>query len=449
MAIPRISPTHLLIVAAATTYASVSALATDPAELVRAAVRLPCQSTTVAGLSAAAHRLPGVELQQTWVQYSQSWAQFSPQGVTGRRLVFAVGEDRLAVRFTGPIGSPDHVEASYGADRGRRPVLDAIADPTCTIHSARRLEYDQAQRAAWLRDLDDALRPRGAPEPLNPPVPAGVDPGGITVGIIDSGVNYLLPEIASRLARGPDGEILGYDYADLDRRPFDVAPSGDPFHPERHGTRTASLVLEGAPVARLVPYRYPHHDMARMAALVEDAAARGVRVMNLSLSSFDPADWRPFQAAATAHPEILFVIAAGNHGRDIDVGAVYPAGLRLDNALVVTAATADGRLLEGVNWGASGVDLMAPGENVDTLDFDGQRRPVSGSSYATARVSALAACLLADHPEWSTAALRAALLQVAEPDRSGRVARGVVPETALGTRGACAGADARRAQPVG
>jgi subtilisin family serine protease len=111
----------------------------------------------------------------------------------------------------------------------------------------------------------------------------------------------------------------------------------------------------------------------------------------------------------------------------------------LDNMVVVTAATADGHLAEGVNWGPRAVDLMAPGENVVALDFDGERRPVSGSSYATARVSALAACLLADHPERSTAQLEAALFQMAEPEGSGRVARGVVPETALGARGACAG----------
>jgi hypothetical protein len=48
----------------------------DPPELMRAAIRLPCQSTTVGGLSAAAHRLPAAELQVTWVQYSQSWVQF-------------------------------------------------------------------------------------------------------------------------------------------------------------------------------------------------------------------------------------------------------------------------------------------------------------------------------------------------------------------------------------
>jgi hypothetical protein len=117
--------------------------------------------------------------------------------------------------------------------------------------------HDAAGRPEWLQDLDSSLRAVGEREPLNPLVPASIDPLGLPVGLIDSGVNYLLPAIALRLARSPDGEILGYDYWDLDRRPFDVSPTPDPFYPGRHGTLTASLVLEGAPVAKLVPIAIP------------------------------------------------------------------------------------------------------------------------------------------------------------------------------------------------
>ena len=92
---------------------------------------------------------------------------------------------------------------------------------------------------------------------------------------------------------------------------------------------------------------------------------------------------------------------------------------------------------EGASFGATTVDLMAPGEEVVTLDFDGVRRPVRGSSYATARVSALAVCLLAEHPGWSTAELKAAIFREARPDPAGRVTRGVLPDEVFGRRGAC------------
>ena len=98
-------------------------------------------------------------------------------------------------------------------------------------------------------------------------------------------MNYLLPEIASRLVRDENGALVGFDFWDLDARPFDSNPARSAFHPQRHGTRTASLLLEEAPVAALVPYRYPRHHMSRMPELIEHAAAAGVRIMNISMGS--------------------------------------------------------------------------------------------------------------------------------------------------------------------
>ena len=63
-------------------------------------------------------------------------------------------------------------------------------------------------------------------------------------------------------------------------------------------------------------------------------------------------DWRSFEQAAAKHPEMLFVVSAGNNGRDIDTRPVYPAALKLANMITVTSAGADGRLARGSNWGA-------------------------------------------------------------------------------------------------
>jgi subtilisin family serine protease len=166
---------------------------------------------------------------------------------------------------------------------------------------------------------------------------------------------------------------------------------------------------------------------------------RGVRLLNLSLDSVDRNDWLPFLSAAETHPKMLFTIAAGNYDRNIDQQPVYPAAFHLENMIVVTSATREGRLTMGVDWGPASVDLMVPGENLLALDFDGERRLVSGSSYAAARVTALAACLLAEHPEWSTAILKAAILQEAQVSEPGVVGSGFIPDSMLGSLGACHG----------
>ena len=338
------------------------------------------------------------------------------------------------------------VIASYAepAPSGRRPVLLAVADGGCNVMAGRRLTYYADGMPRAIEFLESSLERAVQVEPLNPPVPARgpgeIEGPGVRVALVDSGVNYLLPEIASRLARDVDGALVGFDFWDLDARPFDSNPARSAFHPQRHGTRTASLLLEEAPVAVLVPYRYPRRAMWRMPDLVEHAAAAGVRILNISMGSRRRSEWADFETAARAHPQMLFVVSAGNDGADIDEAPVYPASLPLDNLLVVTSADDSGLPAHGSNWGRETVDLAVPAEQVLATGFNGRVRKVSGSSYAAARVSAFAACLLAAHPGWTVPELKSAILAHAEKpvsDMLAYVGAGVLHAPTEVDRGAC------------
>ncbi len=328
-----------------------------------------------------------------------------------RRFELAAG-GRLRLLRLAPMGALRRIEAEYAAPHAGapRPELMVVAGPDCRVRAARRLVYDAAGRAEAIELLDGALAPTGAREPLNPPVPAGADRGGVTVALVDSGVNYLLPAIAASLARDADGKALGFDYWDLDERPFDANPARSPFFPQRHGTRVASVILREGPPVRLVPYRYPRPDPARWADLVADAAAAGARVVNLAMGSNRAADWGAFVAAVKANPHILFVVSAGNNGRDIDRRPVYPAAFNLDNMIVVTSADGFGAPAPGSNWGKRSVDLLVPGERVPVTGFDGAPATASGASFAAPRVTALAARLAAENPGWRAAELKAAII---------------------------------------
>ncbi|MEQ9608376.1 MAG: S8 family serine peptidase, partial [Kiloniellaceae bacterium] len=314
-----------------------------------------------------------------------------------------------------------------------RPVMSLLAGGDCAPQHARAIRYGDDGTALELVLYAADLATLQAVEPLNPPVPAGTDPGGVTVAHIDSGVNYRLPQIAARLARDDEGGFLGRDLWDGDGRPFDGDTGRSPFFPIRHGTPVASLLIAEAPNVRLLPIRYPRPDMTRMAEAVAIAAAAGARIVALPMGSRDPDDWAAFAAAAQAHQEILFVVSAGNDGRDIDAAPLYPASLPLDNMVVVTSADAFGRLAPGSNWGRVSVDLMVPAEGIEVTDYRGARGTASGSSYAVPRVAALAARLLAANPDWVTATLKRALFaRAALPLERGapRVAVGWIPDPA-------------------
>jgi len=295
-----------------------------------------------------------------------------------------------------------------------RPELTAFAGPDCTLLGGRWLIYDKKGRrealAQYGRDLVEIV----SREALNPRIPPGKDPGGVIVALFDSGINYTLPTIARQLARAPNGQTLGYDFWEGDARPFDEDSGASPFFSRRHGTAIAGLILREAPRVRLLPYRYPRPDMRRMDDMVRAAESNGAVLISMPMGSTAKADWNAFVAAARARPDMLFVISAGNGGRDIDIEPIYPAAFNLKNFLVVTSAGPFGTIAQGSNWGAKSVDLMVPAEQMQALDFDGQERSRSGSSQAVARTVAIAARLLRRHPRWRAPELKAAILGHAE-----------------------------------
>jgi len=236
----------------------------------------------------------------------------------------------------------------------------------------------------------------------NPSLPELLaDEKRVRVALVDSGVNYLLPEISNGLARDSEGKLIGYDFWDMDDKPFDSHPLAN-GRVIRHGTKTASLLLREAPEASLVVYRYPRPDMTRMRQLIQHAVDNDVRVIGLPLGSNKLEPWHVFAEVAEQHPDILFVASAGNNGRDIDQEPVYPAALDLANLLVVTSADDFARPADGVNWGRNSVDYMVPAEDRSVLEFDGSEGRASGSSYAVPRVVALAARLIEVTPDYTS-----------------------------------------------
>ena len=331
------------------------------------------------------------------------------------RLENAETDQALLISASGSPAALRRVTFEVHGLTTERPIMMALASGDCSVRHGRAIRYAADGMAEELVHFDGDLESVQTVEPLNPPLPEGVDPGGVTVAHIDSGVNYLLPEIAARLARDAEGKALGRDLWENDERPFDGDQGRSPFFPIRHGTPVASLLVQEAPEIRLVPIRFPRPDMTRMAEAVETAAAAGARVVAMPMGSRRQQDWMAFAEAAAAHPEMLFIVSAGNDGRDIDSTPLYPASLPLENMIVVTSADGFGRLAPGSNWGAASVDLMVPAENLEVIDYRGARGNASGSSYAVPRVAALAARLLQANPDLTTNELKQAIFARAVP----------------------------------
>lgn len=269
---------------------------------------------------------------------------------------------------------------------------------------------------------------------MEPDLPPGNDPGGVAVAIIDSGVNYTLQQVASRLARDERGECLGYDFHDGDKKPFDLVPGQKLGSGRHHGTRVAGIFLREAPNARLIPYRYRAHSFETFASIVDKIAKSPARIVIMSLGGYQKSDWERFRKAAQANPDILFIISAGNDGRNVDEKPIYPSGFKLNNALVIASTDNFGRLPLASNWGPETVDISTPGEDIETFDHTGAKTYVSGSSFAVPRIAALAARFKAMNPDWSAQDIKRAIVALAVPspgDRTKRTKYGWIANPAL------------------
>ena len=321
-------------------------------------------------------------------------------------------------------GAMFFVDYHEGAAGAERPLMRAVVDQSCRVLGGRKIVYadsDGAATAEAVQRLDAAMRPQGQPAPLNPPVPDGTGGRDCTrVALLDNGVNYLEPEIEARLARDPDGRLVGYDFWDDDDRPFDfgVPPgSKDPrvsaFSPRRHGSMVASVFIRDAPrQVCIVPYRYfPQDPERKIGAIVERAAADGVRVVSISSGRSRP--WPDFEEAMRRHPDMLFVIAAGNEGADLRNTPNYPASYDVPNAVVVAAADETHGLWARSNHGAGVVHVAVRATDLPGRRFDGSPAELTGTSFASPRIAAVAGAIAARDSALSGAELRAEILALA------------------------------------
>jgi len=186
----------------------------------------------------------------------------------------------------------------------------------------------------------------GSVRAQKPPVPPGRDPGGIAVALICTGIDYTLPPIAHRLARDGEGELIGWDLQDRDRKPFDQSKGTAPPEWGGDGTLLASLII-GTPAVRLVPVRVDPGDPVALAQALAFVAQTPARVAVLVMGSPSRPHWEPFRQAAQRFKDVLVVVPAE---------PVYPAALGLDNVLAVATGTtrAEAAGFGGVTSHASG-----------------------------------------------------------------------------------------------
>ncbi|MET0492053.1 MAG: S8 family serine peptidase [Actinoplanes sp.] len=254
---------------------------------------------------------------------------------------------------------------------------------------------------------------------------AGFDGTGVTVAILDTGIDATHPDLAGKITEAVN---------------FTSAPDADDT--VGHGTHVASTIAGSgaasggrykgvAPGAKLLIGKVCEDSGCEESDILAGMAwaAERAPVINMSLGG-DSEDIDPLEEAVnglTAQFGTLFVIAAGNSGGDETVGSPASA----DAALAVGAVDRDNQLADFSSRGprvgdhavkpeitAPGVDIVAARAAHDVI---GGPAPVegystlSGTSMATPHVAGAAAILVQQHPGWTAQQRKTILMGSAKP----------------------------------
>lgn len=254
----------------------------------------------------------------------------------------------------------------------------------------------------------------------------------VVVALVDTGIDYTHEDLVGRIWTNTD-EIPGNGIDDDGNGYVDdvygwnfYSGTNDVYvgTEDAHGTHGAGTIAanagNGVGIAGIV--QSDHVKVMAVKALggsdgsgttasiiqaIQYAEANGAQICNLSLGSSqnDPALYRTI-----ASSKMLFVVAAGNDGTDLETAPSYPASYDLDNLIAVANIRYDGELDPTSSYGAASVDLAAPGSYILSTTPGNTYSYMTGTSMAAPMVSAAAAMVYSAFPKATLADVKDILL---------------------------------------
>ncbi|KFG75687.1 S8 family serine peptidase [Streptomyces mutabilis] len=253
---------------------------------------------------------------------------------------------------------------------------------------------------------------------------AGLTGKGVTVAVLDSGVDAGHPDLDGRVARSRSF-IPGEEVADRHGHGTHVAStvggSGAASDGKEKGVAPGATLAVG----KVLSDQGTGSESQIIAGMEWAARDVGADIVSMSLGSTEPSDGTDPMAQAvdalSRETGALFVIAAGNTGSPSSIGSPGAADSALTVGAVDSADRAAWFTSAGPRYGDDALkpDLSAPGVGIlaarsRLAEGSGDYTSMDGTSMATPHVSGVAALLAERHPDWTGAQLKDALMSTSE-----------------------------------
>lgn len=226
---------------------------------------------------------------------------------------------------------------------------------------------------------------------------------GVTIAILDSGVDASHPDLQSRL-------VPGWNFYDNNANTADVHGHGTAVAgAAAASTNNAAGVAAVAGEARIMPVRIADANAyaywSTVAQGVTWAADNGARVINISYVGVAGSSTVRSAAQYAKDRGGLVVVCAGNNGKD--------EGISPTTTMIPVAAT-DGsdNKTSWSSWG-SFVAMSAPGADIWTTSRGGSYQPWSGTSLASPITAGVVAAMMSANPSLKPADIEGLLFGTA------------------------------------
>lgn len=230
---------------------------------------------------------------------------------------------------------------------------------------------------------------------------------GVSVAIIDSGVDCGHPDLNGRIIESVEARLDGK------RIVFDPSSAGDSAG---HGTACAGIVIGIAPEVEIYSIKVLGAgglgDGQAFLAGLEYAINKRYRVINLSLGTTKPQFFSPLHDLLDrAYQAGCVVVAAANNLPQPSFPSVFSSSL-----ISVIKSTETDPLNFGFHFGEV-IELTAPGVNVRTAWPNAGHRNLTGNSFACPHIVGVIARLLEKHPELTPFQVKTALYAIAKANQ--------------------------------
>jgi subtilisin family serine protease len=247
----------------------------------------------------------------------------------------------------------------------------------------------------------------------------------VVVAVLDTGVRYTHEDLAANMWVNPNDGGHGFNAFTGTNNPNDdqghgTLVSGTLGGVGNNGKGVAGVAWRVQIMACKCLDSAGNGNDAEVIACIDYARTNGARIINVSLDSPTYSQAMSNAIYSVREAGLIFIASAGNNSADIDLNPRYPSCYDIDNIVSVAYTTRTDTLGSLSNYGATNVDLAAPGAAMYSTFFTADNSylgasAIQGTSFAAPYLAGTFALMLTKYPAENYRQIISRVLNATDP----------------------------------